>query len=124
MTTSLALRLTTFAAVLLTAAGCSSGAGTSAGDGAESAAPGGASATVEMTGSEYAPSALEVDSGTTVTWNNADSVPHTVTFDGAGPASSDQLDEGASFSATFDDAGEFAYHCTIHPEMAGTVTVS
>jgi plastocyanin len=30
----------------------------------------------------------------------------------------------ATFSFTFPKAGTFAYHCTIHPFMKGTIVVS
>ena len=33
-------------------------------------------------------------------------------------------DGGGTFEQTFDEAGEFAYHCNIHPQMTGTVSVS
>ena len=32
--------------------------------------------------------------------------------------------QGATVSNTFNGAGTFAYHCTIHPFMKGTVTVN
>ncbi len=124
MTTSLALRMTALAAVVFAAAGCGGGAASDAGDSAGDSAGAASSASVEIADNAYSPSSVEIAGGGTVTWTNSDSVPHTVTFDGAGPASSDQLDQGATFSATFNDAGEFPYHCTVHPEMAGTVVVS
>jgi len=46
---------------------------------------------------------------------------HTVTFD-AGPDCG-RLSQGATVSRTFSDAGSFAYHCTIHSFMKGTVVV-
>ena len=57
----------------------------------------------------------------TVTWTNNDSSIHTVTAnDGSFDA---YLDPGASFSYTFNAAGVYEYHCTIHPWMVGFVTV-
>jgi plastocyanin len=37
---------------------------------------------------------------------------------------SDTIAGGATFSHTFDTAGTFAYHCTIHSQMKATVTVT
>jgi len=69
----------------------------------------------------FSPAAIEVKVGDTVTWTNNDSLPHTVTGDG-GLASS-ELATGQTYSKTFDTAGEYAYACTIHPAMTGTVVV-
>ena len=35
----------------------------------------------------------------------------------------DLLQEGDSGSITFEEAGEFAYHCSVHPDMKGKITV-
>ena len=40
-----------------------------------------------------------------------------------GEFDSGTLAQGDEFSETFGTAGTFAYHCTIHPSMTGTVTV-
>ena len=68
------------------------------------------------------PRALLVPVGTTVRWTNNDSVAHTVTSD-AGPFDSGTLLPGESFEFLFDTSGSYAYFCSIHPEMVGTVTV-
>jgi plastocyanin len=61
--------------------------------------------------------------GTTVKWTNKDNVPHTVTS-ATGDWDSGQLSNGQSFSHTFTQAGTFAYQCTVHPTMKGTITVT
>lgn len=70
----------------------------------------------------FSPDALDVAVGTTVTWTNSDSVAHTSTSNGAG-WNSGSIAPGGQFSTTFQTAGAFPYHCTIHPGMVGTVTV-
>lgn len=70
----------------------------------------------------FSPTTLTVTVGTTVTWTNTGQVDHTVTANG-GAFASGTLSPGASFSFTFRTAGTFAYHCTIHPFMTGTVIV-
>lgn len=60
--------------------------------------------------------------GTTVTWRNDDTVPHTVTSD-AGLFDSGNLDPGQTFTHTFELTGNFPYHCEIHPTMRGRVLV-
>ena len=60
--------------------------------------------------------------GTTVTWVNDDGATHTVTADG-GAFDSGSLANGATFQFTFDQVGDFAYHCSIHTTMQGTISV-
>ncbi|NVK81384.1 cupredoxin domain-containing protein [Streptomyces morookaense] len=74
----------------------------------------------------YAPATLNVSRGTTVTWTNSDTAPHTVTSTAGsgGPLNSPMLNQGDSFSFTFGAAGTFSYYCTVHPTMKGTVVVS
>jgi plastocyanin len=86
-------------------------------------APAGTEVKVQIANFAFSPSTLEVKVGTTVTWTNADSAPHTVTSDDGSFASND-LNQGASFSFTFTTAGTYAYHCGVHPGMKATVTVT
>jgi plastocyanin len=80
----------------------------------------GTGTTVEMGKFCMSPSTLRVEPGTTVTWRNVDPVLHNLF--GLGWAYGD-VAPGASVSHTFSDAGTFAYACTIHPGMVGTVVV-
>jgi plastocyanin len=70
----------------------------------------------------FAPASLTVPVGTTVTWTNLDSAPHTATSP-SGAWDSGNLDQGESFSHTFAEAGSFDYHCSYHPNMTGTIVV-
>jgi plastocyanin len=70
----------------------------------------------------FAPAALTVDAGATVTWTNKDDEPHTVVSD-AGLFRSGALDTGESFSFKFDRPGTYRYVCSIHPRMVGTIVV-
>lgn len=102
-------------------------AGDSAGGGTPAAASGDASAeemAVDIVDFTF-PEALEIAVGTTVTWTNQDSTRHTVTSDPNGDAfQSGTLNEGETFSYTFDEAGTFEYFCEFHANMQGTVIVS
>ena len=86
------------------------------------AAPAAASGSAAVTIADFAfsPEDLTVASGTTVTWTNEDGSNHFVTFSDQG---SDRLREGATYSRTFSNAGEYSYACSIHPSMTGTVMV-
>jgi plastocyanin len=67
---------------------------------------------------------LVVPVGTTVTWVNNDSVPHTATSD-TGVWDSGTLAPGQSFSFTFNTPGTFSYFCMIHgrQSMSGVIQV-
>jgi plastocyanin len=70
----------------------------------------------------FSPSTVTVKTGDTVHFVNDDSVPHTVTssdksFD------SGNMNQGSAWNYTFAKAGTYAYTCTFHPYMKGTVTV-
>jgi plastocyanin len=71
----------------------------------------------------YQPGSILVQAGDTVTWTNTGSIPHTVTADD-GAVDSGPLAPRASFSQTFPAAGLFIYHCAIHPQMTGAVTIT
>jgi plastocyanin len=72
---------------------------------------------------QFNPGKVTVDKGGTVTWTNDDSVGHDVTGDGFKSGSAGGIQGGQSFKHTFNKAGKFAYVCTVHPGMKGTVTV-
>jgi plastocyanin len=73
----------------------------------------------------FSPAILTIKTGTTVTWTNQDGAPHQVASDPGTPVafSSDSLANGASFQFTFTQPGTYAYYCTIHPSMKGTIIV-
>lgn len=73
----------------------------------------------------FSPASITVTKGTTVTWTNNDTTVHTVVeTDGKdGPNSSD-VKPGDSYTFTFSQAGTYQYHCSLHPQMTGTVTVT
>ena len=70
----------------------------------------------------FAPAALTVKAGSTVTWTNRDQEPHTVVSD-SGLFRSGALDTNDSFSFRFEQAGRYHYLCSIHPQMVGTIIV-
>lgn len=118
------LAITTLLLALAACGGSSEGGGDAAADAGGDAAGGdGAAAAVTIADLAYSPAEIEVASGGTVTWTNDDEAPHTVTFDDDSVASSEEMNTGDEFSATFDAAGSYSYVCAIHPDMKGTVTV-
>ena len=77
---------------------------------------------VGISGFNFSPPSVTVTVGDTVTWTNSDDVPHTATADG-GTFDTGTLDNGDSNTVTFSTAGSFPYHCSVHPQMTGTVVV-
>jgi plastocyanin len=73
-------------------------------------------------GFSFQPEVLKVKVGAKVTWTNDDTVAHTVTAD-TNSFASGNLQPGGSFSFTFTRPGTYAYHCSIHPSMHGSVVV-
>ena len=69
----------------------------------------------------FAPKAISIGVGDTVTWSNQGKQPHTATGPGFDTGT---LKQGQSASHTFAKAGTFNYICTIHPFMKGTVVVA
>jgi plastocyanin len=75
---------------------------------------------VKMAGLTFAPDGLVVARGTTVTFDNNDVAPHTVTSKD-GSIDSGTLRPGASYSLVVNT--RFEYFCAIHPEMEATVEI-
>jgi plastocyanin len=82
------------------------------------------------------PLTVTLASGGSVTWRNDDrqaddgygggnGTPHNITADDlAFFFVSGSMAPGATFRHTFTVAGTYPYHCSVHPAMKGTVTVS
>ena len=79
--------------------------------------------TVYIQNFAFSPNNLTVKTGATVTWVNKDSTTHTVTSDNGAFTSSSNLNPGSNYTFTFTKAGTYPYHCSIHPEMKGTIVV-
>src|ERR1700691_2763445 len=70
----------------------------------------------------FAPMEMTISKGTQVTWVNKDDVPHTVVSVDH-KFKSQALDTDEKFSFTFQDAGTYAYFCSVHPMMTGKIVV-
>ncbi|MGH8933433.1 MAG: cupredoxin domain-containing protein [Egibacteraceae bacterium] len=113
-------RVTVAAMALATLAAACSPAGSSAPSPPAGPAVSGDQTVMLADGDNFDPDALRVTSGTTVSWQWEDSSTlHNVTFDDFG---SDTQSAG-TYTHIFDEAGTFAYVCTLHPNMTGTVVV-
>ncbi len=78
--------------------------------------------TVVIANIAFGPASITVPVGTTITWQNNDGIAHTSTSD-TGVWDTGAIAPGASKTTTFNAAGTFPYHCTVHSMMTGTVIV-
>jgi plastocyanin len=78
----------------------------------------------------YVPAEVTVKAGETITWKNEDTAIHTATSgenstpDGKFDTSLVSPGQSSKPQAMPSEPGEYAYFCTLHPWMTGTVTVS
>jgi plastocyanin len=68
---------------------------------------------------QFEPASLTVEAGAAVTWVWEGRAPHDVV--GEGFESMDQ--SSGTFRHTFEQPGTYAYECTIHPGMEGSIVV-
>jgi plastocyanin len=92
----------------------------------KTAAPSGQAAVnateAEIRALKFTQDRIEIAVGTTVRWTNNDQLQHTVTAND-GSWDSALINPGGSWTHTFTQPGEFAFHCTPHPFMKGVVVV-
>ena len=69
----------------------------------------------------FSPANLTVKVGTTVTWQNEDTVLHLIKSD---LFNSPSLKTGDTFKFTFDNKGSYDYVCSLHPSMLGQIIVT
>jgi amicyanin len=82
-----------------------------------------ADAQVKIANFTFDPPTLTVKAGATVTWVNADDIPHLVS-EKDGKFRSPALDTDERFSQIFSTAGTVEYFCAIHPHMTGKIVVT
>lgn len=87
--------------------------------------PTSASVTVGAGGADvFDPTQTDIAAGGTVTFSWGSAVTHNVTWISPPSAVGDISDRSSgSVPVTFNQAGTYNYHCTIHAGMSGTVTV-
>ena len=81
-----------------------------------------ASGSVTVSDFTFSPGTITINQGDTVTWVNNGPTPHSATSS-SGVFDTGIFPKGQSRSHTFNEAGTFAYICTPHPFMKGTVVV-
>ncbi len=77
---------------------------------------------VEIVEFLYDPEEITVPAGTTITFTNQDTAPHTATADDSS-FDTENLGKGDSAEETFDTPGTYTYYCRFHVFMKGSVVV-
>lgn len=84
--------------------------------------PGALPLEVQVDNFTFGPATLTVPVNSTVTWTNKDDLPHTIASND-GLFKSKALDTDDKYSYRFSKPGTYAYFCSIHPKMVGTIVV-
>ena len=127
MSISRSLRLIAAAAILpafFVLVSCSSSSNPASSTGGGGGGTMSTSNAISISGFAFSPASTTVKSGTVVTWTNKDGVSHTVTSNNGGFPSSGNIAPNGTYVVTFTATGTYNYHCSIHPSMTGTVTVT
>ena len=70
----------------------------------------------------FSPNPITLAIGATVSFLNNDNTTHTSVAN-AGAWTSSNIAPGRRFNFTFTAAGSYPYHCSLHANMVGTITV-
>jgi plastocyanin len=126
------------AAVALLFAACGNGPPAGSGGGGGNAGGGGGGGNVgskvsgqtaatkfsESDALKFSPTSGTFKAGDVVEWDNTGSIAHNVTFDDFQSITSDTMNGGDTYQVKFTKAGTYQFHCTFHPGMEGTITVT
>lgn len=108
----------TVATLALLVAGC--GGSDDGGSNGGTGPTGSTSNAIDVRDNSYSPSSTTVPAGTTVTWTWRGSASHDVTFTTEHSA----VKSTGTYQRTFNSAGTFDYHCSIHGSaMSGRIVV-
>ena len=87
-------------------------------------------ARIQITEDGFVPSALQINTGTTVIWTNVDSAAHRVASDpfpthSGLPTldSKSNIADNGTYRYTFDKPGIYGYHDELNPKVNGSVVV-
>jgi plastocyanin len=111
---------TMVSALVLLGAACGGGDDSSDGGSADTSGAGG-EATITIANSDFGTPGTAT-AGEAVTVENTDGISHTVTADD-GTFDTGSISGGDTAEFTVDEPGDYPFHCEIHPNMEGTLTV-
>jgi plastocyanin len=115
--------LAAIAAAATLLAGCGGSSPSTSTNASAKPASGASRNAVTIRSFKFAPANLTVKSGAKVAVTNDDSAAHTATADDGNSFDTGTLDQGSSQTISVAKPGSYAYHCSIHPFMKGTIVV-
>jgi plastocyanin len=71
----------------------------------------------------FSPADIQAKVGQIIAFSNGDSPPHTASLDD-GSCTTGTISPGSSDGLVFSAAGSYPFHCKIHTNMKGTITIS
>src|SRR5262245_19708931 len=95
-----------------------------AGEMKDTASSGAGQNKIEIKDFAFNPQTITVKSGDKITWINRDEEPHTVVSAEKQFKKSSALDTDQEFTITAGAPGTYAYYCSVHPKMTGTIVVT
>jgi plastocyanin len=78
---------------------------------------------VTIQNNTFSPDPVTAKVGEPIAWTNEDGVPHTATIDDS-DCGTENLARGATGALVFSEAGAYTYHCAIHSDMLGRITIT
>ena len=88
---------------------------------------GGSVYSVDILANVFDPASLNISTGDSVRWRAVEyrsGVPHDVTSNDSTWGSNGDMNLGSTYVKTFSEAGTYEYHCSVHPDMTGVITVT
>jgi Icc protein len=79
--------------------------------------------TVKIDNFSFSPPSTTVPAGSTITWVNADDVPHKIVSSDGKFAASPAIDTNDKYAFRFTQPGRYEYFCGLHPKMTGAIVV-
>jgi Icc protein len=83
----------------------------------------GSATTIKIDNFAFTPPSTTVPAGTTITWVNADDVPHKIVSTDGKFTASPPVDTNDRYAFRFTQPGRYEYFCAIHPKMTGVIVV-
>jgi len=79
--------------------------------------------TIKIDNFSFSPPSTTVPAGSTITWVNADDVPHKIVSSDGKFTASPPVDTNDRYAFRFAQPGRYEYFCALHPKMTGVIVV-
>ena len=83
----------------------------------------GSATTIKIDNFSFIPPTTTVPAGSTITWVNADDVPHKIVSSDGKFTASPAIDTNDRYAFRFTQPGRYEYFCALHPRMTGAIVI-